>query len=344
MNELPFITLVMPIRNEANFIRQSLGSVLAQDYPYHRMEVIVADGMSTDGTREIVQSLQASYPSLRLIDNPGKIVPTGLNTAISLARGEIIVRVDGHTELAPDYVRQCVNELCRTKADNVGGKMTTRGVSAFGEAVAVATSSPFGIGGARFHYSDQEEWVDTVYMGAWHRSVFERVGLFDEELVRDQDDEFNYRLLEHGGRILLSPQIKSSYAVRGSPRSLWRQYFQYGFWKVRVMQKHPCQMRLRQFVPPLFVATLLGAILFALATYPGWIPLGLIAGAYVLADLGAAAWTASGKGWQHLPVLPLAYAIIHTSYGLGFFVGLIKFANRWGDRTGRVPAWPKTDV
>ena len=166
------------------------------------MQILVVDGMSTDGTRQIINNLIAHYPhhSITLLDNPGRIVPIGMNIALRQACGEIIIRVDGHTVIAPDYVRQCVETLQRTCADNVGGKMNAIGTTSFGKAVAMATSTPFGVGGARFHYSDDEEWVDTVYMGAWPHQVFERIGLFDEELVRNQDDEFNYRLRAAGGK------------------------------------------------------------------------------------------------------------------------------------------------
>jgi GT2 family glycosyltransferase len=293
--------------------------------------------MSDDGTREIVRSLAAAHSNLKLIDNPGRIVPTGLNAALRVAQGEVIIRVDGHTLVAPDYARQCVAALQRLHADNAGGRMNSIGQGAFGEAVALATSSPFGVGGARFHYSDQEEWVDTVYMGAWPRRVFDEIGLFDEEMVRNQDDEFNYRLLKHGGKILLSPTIKSLYTVRGSPTRLWKQYFQYGYWKVRVLQKHPHQMRLRQFVPPTFVISLLAALILALFTTVGcWLLAGITA-AYLAANLSTSLVTTAQRGWKHLLFLPLAYAILHLSYGLGFLAGLVKFANRWGDQPGTIP-------
>jgi len=332
---IPSATVIMPIRNEVAFIEQSLRNVLVQDYPPERLEVIVADGESTDGTRDIVRHLQRQHPNLHLVDNPGQIVPTGFNAALRRATGEIIVRVDGHTEIAPDYVRQCVAQLQRTGAENVGGKMSAVGTNAFGRALALATSSPFGVGGARFHYSDREEWVDTVYMGAWPRAVFDRLGCFDEEMVRNQDDEFNYRLLEAGGRILLSPKIKSKYTVRSRPDSLWRQYFQYGYWKVRVMQKHPAQMRLRQFVPPVFVAALLGSGLLSLFSSLGRLALALVAGSYLLANLAASILTARQGGWRHLPLLPPVFSILHLSYGLGFLTGLAKFWNRWGDKETR---------
>lgn len=325
----PVVSVVMPIRNEERFIRRSLGAVLAQDYPADRLEVLVVDGMSSDGTRAIVRSLQQAHPAVRLIDNPGRIVPTGLNRALAQARGAIIVRVDGHTEIAPNYVRVAVSELLRSGADNVGGKMSAVGVGAFGEAVALATSSPFGVGGARFHYSDREEWVDTVYMGAWHRRVFERIGGFDEELVRDQDDELNYRLRKHGGTILLSPRLRSRYTVRGSLRSLWRQYFQYGFWKVRVLQKHPRQMRPRQFVPPTFVAALIGSALLAPLGRAGRLLCAAVVGAYISANLAASAWVARRGSRACRPWLPLVFAALHLGYGSGFLVGLARFAHRW---------------
>ncbi|HLA80390.1 MAG TPA: glycosyltransferase, partial [Thermoleophilia bacterium] len=153
MDDPTYVTVIMPVRNEAVFIKDSLGAVLAQDYPADRLQIIVADGMSTDSTREVIAGLQKAHSNLELVDNPGMIVATGLNAALGVARGDIIVRVDGHTTIAPDYVRRCVEELEESGADNVGGRMVGVGLSDFGRAVTLATSSPFGIGGARFHYS-----------------------------------------------------------------------------------------------------------------------------------------------------------------------------------------------
>ena len=334
---LPLVTVIMPVRNEGNFLLRSLGAVLAQDYPADRFEVLVADGNSTDETPALIDSLRKEHPGLRRIPNPPGIVSTGLNAALREAKGEIIVRIDGHTEIAPDYVRQCVAAIQRTGADNVGGRMVGEGRSPFGKAVAAATSSPFGIGGSRFHFSKREEWVDSVYMGCWKKEVFERVGLFDEELVRDQDDEFNYRLGENGARILLCPAIRSVYETRSSPRSLWRQYFQYGLWKVRVMQKHPSQMSLRHFIPPSFVATL--AVLAPLALFQYWaaILLAGVLGLYAVSAAAASFITAAKFGARNLPYLPFVFPMLHISYGAGFLAGLFRFASRWGDREGRVP-------
>ena len=181
-------------------------------------------------------------------------------------------------------------------------------------------------------------------MGAWPRRVFKKIGLFDEELVRDQDDEFNYRLREKTGRILLSPDIRSEYTVRSTPRGFWRQYYQYGYWKVRVLQKHPRQMSLRQFVPPAFVLSLIFSILLALTFF--LLPLSFIILIssfipilYLVANLLASLYTAFKRGWKYLPFLPFIFAILHFSYGLGFLVGLFKFADRWDDKIGKVPVW-----
>lgn len=320
----------MPIRNEESFIRRSLGAVLQQDYPLPRLEVIVADGMSTDATGDILRSFQSTYDNLRVVENRSLIVATGLNDALRQSKGEIIVRVDGHTEIAKDYIRQCVSEIQRTGAANVGGRMDTISENPFGRAVALATCTAFGVGGARFHYSEKEEWVDTVYMGAWRRDVFERVGLFDEEQVRNQDDEFNYRLLSRGGKILLSPRIKSKYYNRSTLRSLWRQYFQYGYWKVRVMQKHPRQMRPRQFAPAALVAASMVALLLpAVSSLGGYLTL-LVFGSYLLANLAASLLAVRGNDWKLVPLLPIAFATLHFAYGSGFLVGLVRFWRHWG--------------
>lgn len=338
MKTFPFISIILPIRNEAAFIEHGLCALLSQDYPADYMETLIADGMSTDNTRKIIETFAALHPRLkiRIFDNPGKIVPIGMNIALRQAKGEIILRVDGHTTIATDYVRQCVEALQRTQADNVGGKMNAVGCTPFGDAVALATSTPFGVGGGRFHYSDNEEYVDTVYMGAWPRQVFEKIGLFDEELVRNQDDEFNYRLREQGGRILLSPTIHSTYTVRSTPRALWRQYYQYGFWKVRVLQKHPLQMSLRQFAPPVFVMGLSVSV-FSASFLGDWSVLNLVCGAYLLANLGASLWTAR-RGRFFFAFLPFVFAILHISYGLGFMAGLVRFFQRWRDKHGNVPS------
>jgi glycosyltransferase involved in cell wall biosynthesis len=339
----PIVSVVMPVQNEAAFIRRSLGAVLRQNYPSEQLEVIVADGISTDNTREIVAEFARGHNNLRLVENCGKIVATGLNAALRVAKGKIIIRVDGHTVIDANYVRECIEALEKTGADNAGGRMTAESDDWFGRAVAAATSSRFGVGGARFHYSDREEWVDTVYLGAWRREVFSRIGTFDEEMVRNQDDEFNYRLRASGGRILLSPQIKSRYYNRSTPLALWKQYFQYGFWKVRVLQKHPRQMQPRQFAPPLFVLMLLSLLAASAISKAAWlICLGFLS-VYALTNLLASLGAARRTKWRLMLLLPLAFSVMHFSYGFGFLFGLVRFWSRWKLSTD-VEVRPARDV
>ncbi len=331
----------MPIRNEGSFIRRSLEAVLAQDYPSDKMEILVVDGRSTDNTREIVGEMQSRHSDLRLLDNPGMIVPTGMNIALRESRGEIIVRVDGHCEIAEDYVRRCIQHLQEDRADGVGGPIETIGDTYLARAIAVAMSSPFGVGGAAFRtIEDRTMYVDTVAFPAYTRAAIDKAGLYDEELVRNQDDEYNYRLRKLGCKILLTPDIRSRYYSRSSMKKLWKQYFQYGYWKVRVMQKHSKQMRPRQFVPPLFIVALLVSAILALIPGTRWLGLlGLatVGGSYLIANLVAAVAVAFQHGWSYFPVMPVAFAALHMGYGAGFCLGLLRFSRRWHDHGGKVP-------
>jgi len=326
---LPFVSVIMPIRNEVEYVERSLSAVLRQDYPADRFEVIVADGISTDGTLQVIKQIQSKWPQLWLVENPGKIVATGLNAAISRARGEVIVRVDGHCEIAPHYVRRCVEHLRREDSSVVGGSIETVGETPLARVIAAAMSSPFGVGNSAFRTTKHKTLlVDSVPFPAYKRSVIEQAGPADEELVRNQDDEYNYRIRKLGGSILLASDVNSRYYSRSTLFSLARQYFQYGFWKVRVLQKHPHQMSLRQFVPPAFVASLM--ISLALIFWQGSpIPLLTILVPYSLANLWAALGTAYKQGWGKMFLLPVVFAILHLSYGLGFLWGLLRFSRRW---------------
>ena len=326
------VSVIMPIRNEATYIEATLRSIIEQDYPAELLEIIVADGMSTDKTREIIQSFQVKqvkHHNLELIENPGRIVPTGFNAALKCAKGDVIIRVDGHCVLDPGYVRRCVELLEETGADNVGGLQTAVGEGLVAQAISMATGSIFGVGGARFHYASKPGWVDTVYLGAYHRSVFNRIGLFDEELVRNQDDEFNFRLLQAGGKIWLDPSIKVIYFSRSSFKALWRQYFQYGFYKVRVIQKRGAVPSWRHLIPATFVSGLIISFVLAWVTgNPLWAL--VISGPYVAANLFASLWTAR-RDWRTLSLLPLAFLTLHLAYGFGFLQGLWHWRRHWGD-------------
>ncbi|MBO9308960.1 MAG: glycosyltransferase family 2 protein [Chloroflexi bacterium] len=327
-DELPLVTVIMPIRNEADFIVRSLGAVLAQDYPPERVEIIIADGMSSDGTRAEIARLAAQHPerAITVIDNPRQIVPAGMNLAQGIARGEIIVRVDGHCEIAPDYISQCVAHLQRGEAGGVGGPIETVGQTPYGQSIALAMSSWFGVGGAAFRtVKDRALYADTLAFPAYRRDVIERAGPYDETLVRNQDDEYNYRLRKLGFRLLLTPKIRSRYYSRATLRRVWQQYYQYGFYKVRVLQKHPRQMSLRQFVPPLFVAALILGGALAVFSPLARLLWALVIIAYAVVNLSTSAALAARHGWQHLRRLPLVFAALHLSYGLGFWHGVWHF-------------------
>ena len=332
------ITVILPIRNEVNYIAKSLDAIMSQDYPHEKIEILVVDGMSNDGTREMVASYQQDNLTIKLIDNTGKIVPIGMNLALRESAGEIIIRVDGHCIIAPDYVSNCVRHLLEDGVDGVGGPMRTVGEDFISKVIALAMSSKFGVGDSAFRTeTGQTKLADTVPFPAYTREIIEKVGMYDEELVRNQDDEYNYRIREAGGTILLADDVRSTYYSRGSFAKLWKQYFQYGYWKVRVLQKHPRQMSLRQFVPPVFVLSIILSMLMTPVFSWGWIPLVIILGLYLIVNLGVSISIAAKRGWKYPVSLPAAFSIIHISYGLGFVVGLLKFANRWHDKTGLVP-------
>lgn len=331
IDKLPLVSVIMPVRNEEDFISRSLGAVLAQDFPRDRMEVIIADGMSDDRTLEIIESMrdESSIP-IRIVANPDKVAPAALNRAIARSSGEIIVRVDGHCEIAPDYVAKCVKFLSSGEVDGVGGPIETIGESLRARAIAAAMSSKFGVGGSSFRtIDDREMYVDSVAFPGYTRRILEKAGPFNEELVRNQDDEYNYRIRKLGGKILLSPEIRSRYYSRSGFKALWRQYFQYGYWKVRVFQLHPRQMSPRQFVPPAFVLTLMilaiSGIFIAAAA---WIFAGVLI-LYLIANLGAALSLSKTVEFRAIPFVSFSFLILHVSYGLGFLIGLGAFHDGW---------------
>ena len=335
---LPFVSLIMPVRNEGKFITECLDAVMGQDYPPDRLEVFIVDGMSTDATPGIVRSYEGRQIPLRMLENPGRIVPKGMNVALAETKGEIIVRVDGHCKIAPDYVSRCVDHIRTDHVDGVGGPVRTMGGSGTARVIALAMSSSFGVGGSAFRtVTDRTMLADTVPFPAYTRSIIDRAGPYDEELVRNQDDEYNYRLRKLGAKILLAADVRSEYYSRSSIKSLWRQYFQYGYWKVRVLQKHPRQMKMRQFVPAAFVASLAVALAAAPWSVPGTAALLIVGGSYVAANVCAAFLTARGGRLADMPLLSVAFAALHVSYGLGFLVGLVKFRDRWHDRSYEQP-------
>ena len=315
------ISVIVPCRNERQHIDAFCHSALRQQLPpgWH-MEVLIADGDSDDGTREHLMQRCTADPRLVLVDNPGRIVSTGLNACIARARGGTIARMDVHSQFAPDYLAQSIQALARTGADNVGGPWVAQGTGATGAAIAAAFQCRWVVGGARSRDVHYEGDVDTVYLGCWPRSVFDRYGLFDETLVRNQDDEHNLRMRLAGARIWQSRLIRSTYHPRNSLQHLFAQQRQYGYWRPFVMRKHGQPGSVRQLVPAAFVAAAIASA--AALPWSAW-PLAALAityAAYLLAASLAAA--RSARNWKLLPRLPAAIAAFHAGYGLGTWRGL----------------------
>lgn len=325
MEMQPTVSIVVPCRNEKEHIEKALRSILAQEPPPCGFEVIVADGMSNDGTRAILMRLAAGDSRLRVVDNPQQVTPCGMNVGIRESRGRYVAIMGAHNRYAHDYLLRSVEVLEKTGADNVGGAMTCEANSWMQEAIGAAHHSSFSVGGAKWHDVSYEGPADTVFAGVYRREVFERIGLFDEELVRNQDDEFNLRLKRAGGKIWQSPQIKSWYQPRQTLGALFRQYMQYGYWKVRIIQKHKLPASVRHLVPVGFVLSLVTLpIVFLLWSPAGPIWLALL-GLYLICSLIASTVTASRHSWKLLPILPVVFACYHFAYGYGFLRGIIDF-------------------
>ena len=330
MENHPFVSVILPIRNEADRIETVLNAVIDQTYPSDRMEILVVDGMSDDGTREVVKTLianrAAAEPAIQLIDNPAKIVPTAMNLGIREAKGEVIVRIDGHAVVGKDYVEQNVDGLFANDADCVGGIVESLGDTYMGKAIAIAMSSRFGVGGATFRTIKGEtepKVVDTVPFGTFRREVFERIGLFNEQFIRHQDYQFNHRLRAAGGKIVLLPYIRTEYYVRPSLKRLLKQYWQYGVWKGRLLRCYPDSLKLRHLIPPLFVmAVLLFALLGLLHPFGVWALTAALA-AYAAFIVLALADMARKGYWKYLPVMPIVLVAMQWSWGAGIWYGLV---------------------
>jgi glycosyltransferase involved in cell wall biosynthesis len=321
------VSVIVPCRNEADHIDRFLDCLCRKKLPAGTdLEVLLADGSSDDGTRARVERRRGATPQLRVIDNPKQIVSAGLNAAIREARGEVILRMDVHTVYARDYIAECLRALRESGADNVGGPWIAVGCSYVSKAISLAFASRFVSGGGRAHDPRYEGCLDTVYLGCWRREVFDKYGLFDEELVRSQDNELNLRIQRGGGKIWQTPRIRSRYAPRPSLRQLFRQYVQYGYWKVRVIRKHKIPASPRQLVPGGFLACLLA--LAAASPFSDWawhLLLGLAA-LYSAMSLGfSVALCGKPSRWRYLPLMPAVFAAYQFGFGYGFLQGAADF-------------------
>lgn len=312
------MSVVLPVHNGARTIGAALRSILDQRYP-GTLEVVVADGMSTDGTREIVQAVAAADTRVRLVDNPQRSTPAGLNAAIRASAGPVVVRCDAHAELPPGYVTRAVAMLGQTGADNVGGVQSAEGIGFVQRAIACAMSSRIGVGDSRFHYGGAPGPVDTVYLGTFRREALERAGLFDETLARNQDYELNHRIRSTGGIVYFDPELRVLYRPRTSLQALWRQYWQYGVWKRRVVRRHPRSLRIRQLAAPVFVAGLAGSAVLALTPVREWAL--VVPSTYGALLVGATVVQAVRRRDPAVLLFPVAVAIMHLAWGGGFLFG-----------------------
>jgi len=325
----PVVSIIVPCYNEVRFIRKLLQNIVDQDYPGEKIEVFVVDGMSSDGTREEIESFIDHYPYIHLLDNEKRYVPFALNQGISNAKGEVIMRMDAHAEYPYNYISGLVQSLFQLNADNVGGIWITLPGSATTKSLAIAQaiSSPFGVGNAHYRLNVKTiREVDTVPFGCYRREVFDRIGLFDEELLRNQDDGFNAKLTKNGGKIFLIPDINIRYYARTSVKSIWKMFYQYGLFKPLGNKKAGRPATLRQFVPPIFVLFLIlcaiGSLFLKTALVIG--VFGLLF--YLLVDLIFTVRISIKNSHPGLMgYLPWIFFLIHVSYGIGYLNGMVKF-------------------
>jgi len=321
----PTVSIVIPVLNEERDVEACVRAVLAQDYPRELIEVLVVDGPSTDRTSEIVRSLVRGDGRVHLLSSPLKLIPYSLNIGLAAARGEVIVRIDGHSVVAPDHVRSLVAYLSRSGADHVGGVMRATGRTYVARAIAVVTSSPFGVGTARFRYTTREQDIDTVAFGAYRREALRRLGGFDERFPIGEDPELDYRIQLQGGRVCVTPSVETEYYCRDSLPRLAKQYVRYGRAKAKILHKHGTLPSPRALAPAFLVLLIVFLATTALFSSSARQALVGVLAAYGFGLLGASAFTARRRGPRYAPLLPVAFATLHLSHGVGFLSALPVF-------------------
>ena len=320
----PRVSVIVPIRNEEKYIEACLRSLLAQTYPATLYEILVMDGRSSDRSKEIVHSIEAGASNVRSLDNPGATAPAGMNVGIRHSKGEVIIRADGHNFYPRDYIENCVKYLHKTGADNVGGPWrTVPAANSFSaHLVAAILTSPFGVGDSSFRTTAKEGYVETVPFGAFRRELFDRIGLFNEKLVRNQDNELNARIRQAGGRIYQTPALTTEYHPVATFAELLKQTFRNSQWHVFSMRQNIRAMGLRHLIPALFTATCLALCAAWLFTpLPAICVIALVA-IYLLIGLAVSLSRSRQYGMVVACTLPIAFWLFHMTYGLGTMVGL----------------------
>ena len=321
---LPFISVILPVRNEERYIDACVASIFAQDYPASQMEVIFVDGCSEDRTVALLEKQREAHPQIIVLHNPNRTVPYAMNIGIAHCRGEVIVRLDAHAEYPPDYVRLSVETLLTKECDNAGGVFETRGRGFMGEAIAEMLRTPLGVGNATYRLTTEDGYVDTVPFGCFRRALFDRIGGFDERMTRNQDNELNFRIRKSGGKIYLNHNIRVLYYCRDTMRGIMKMGYMNGKWNVITMTLVPGSMGVRHFVPLAFVLSTILLVLLTLLTRSMLFG-GLLAlewGAYLLRDFFYASTIAKEKGWRFFPVEVILYPAFHFAYGFGSLCGI----------------------
>lgn len=316
--QLPTVSVVIPARDAADSVEATLNSVLAQRYD-GSIEIVVAEGRSTDRTRTLLDRAAADHPAVRVVDNPSGETAAGLNAAIAAAGGSVIVRCDAHATLPPDYVATAVRVLAETGAANVGGVQKAVGRGAWQEAIAIAMTSPLGVGDSRFHYGGKAGPTDTVYLGTFDRRILDEVGGFDERLIRNQDYELNHRLRERGHVVWFDPSLVVTYRPRASLGGLWAQYFDYGRWKRTMLARNPSALRWRQLAPIGLVLGLAASTVVAVTGPRALAP--LVPALYGAFIIGGAMVEAVRRRSAAALLLPAVLPTMHLGWGLGFLFG-----------------------
>lgn len=324
----PRVSVIVPCYNEQSTIRLLLDAVRAQTFPCSEMEVIISDGMSTDGTRDVVAAYQKEFPDLevRLVDNTLRNIPSGVNRAIEVARGEIIVRSDAHSKPYPDYVANSVKALEEGHGENVGGvwEIHPGAQTWVARSIAVAASHKLGVGDAMYRLAASAAEVDTVPFGSFRRTLFEKIGMYNEALLTNEDYEFNTRIRKSGGRVWLDPSIRSVYFARSTFTELIRQYWRYGYWKWRMLRRFPDTVRWRQALPPLFVLSLFVlSLLSVFMPFFRWVLAAEVLVYFLALMLAGAHAAIKHRKPFLLPGLPLAISMMHISWGSGFLWSML---------------------
>ena len=323
MTEKPSVSIIIPCYNEQATIHKLLDALRGQTYPLAKMEVVISDGLSTDGTRDVISDFQKECAdlSIRVVDNTAKTIPAGVNQAIRESSGEILIRLDAHSMPIPEYVERCVSAHLEGRGDNIGGVWEIRPSreTRTAESIAFAAAHPLGVGDAMYRLNAKPGAVDTVPFGSFRRSLIERIGAFDETLLANEDYEFNTRIRESGGVVWLEPSIRSVYFSRGTLYKLAEQYWRYGFWKFKMLKRYPRTLRWRQALPPIFVIILAGLIVLSLGvTFARYLlALQLFSYFFVLEIASLKLVMKTKKGFL-LWGLPIAIATMHIFWGAGF--------------------------